>query len=89
LEALRYAGEIIGYTPFIDSEFASIFEEYETTPVERGKEIEMWLNRNKTDKYCIIDDDFDMLPNQIFVQTDPGFGLTYETAKLVVEYLTD
>ncbi|GIM62127.1 HAD domain-containing protein [Capnocytophaga canis] len=82
-------GELIGYTPFIDNEFAEIFDGAEIKPVERGKEIEMWLNRNKTDKYCIIDDDFDMLPNQIFVQTDPEFGLTYETAKLVVEYLTD
>ncbi len=82
-------GELIGYTPFIDNEFAEMFDGAEIKPIERGKEIERWLDENKVDKYCIIDDDFDMLPTQVFVQTDPEFGLTYETAKLVVDYLAN
>ncbi|HPY21478.1 MAG TPA: HAD domain-containing protein [Bacteroidales bacterium] len=85
---LSLPGEIIGYTPCIDCEFISTFEE-DIKPVERGKEIQRWLDLNKVEKYCIIDDDYyEMLPDQIFVQTDPEFGLTHETAKLVVEYLT-
>ncbi len=80
-------GELIDYTPFIENEF-DIFEDAEIRRVERGREIQRWIDNNRIDKYCIIDDDFDMLPTQVFVQTDPEFGLTYETAKLVVDYLT-
>ncbi|MGI6341858.1 MAG: HAD domain-containing protein [Bacteroidales bacterium] len=78
-------GEVIGYTP---SNTVSFLEEQDlTSDFERGKEILSWLTENKVDSYCIIDDDFDVLPDQVFVQTDPEFGLTYETAELVVEYL--
>lgn len=60
-------GELIGYTPFIDNEIASMFDEAEMKPVERGREIQSWLDSNHVDKYCIIDDGYDMLPTQVFV----------------------
>lgn len=83
---LALPGEIIGYTPFETG--LSALGDYEIErKFERGKEIQSWLNANKVDNYCIIDDEYEMLPDQVFVQTDPEFGLTYETAKLVVEYL--
>jgi len=83
---LNLPGEIVDYTSFCDDilvdENGQIIRNF-----ERGKEIQKWIDVYKPTRYCIIDDEYDMLPEQIFVQTDPEFGLTYETAKLVVEYM--
>lgn len=65
---------------------------------ERGWEIQEWIDKYKPEKYCIIDDDNDMLPNQLpyFVQTldnwehegnEEGYGLTKECAEMVIQIL--
>ena len=83
---LSLPGEIIGYTPF-ETGILMLDKQEITRDFERGREIQSWLNDNKPDTYCIVDDDYDMLPHQVFVQTDPEFGLTADTAKLIVNYL--
>lgn len=62
---------------------------------ERGKEIKAWIEKNiedrgeVVDRYVIIDDDTDMLPEQQaqFFNTDNRFGLTEPIAKEVIWYL--
>ena len=46
----------------------------------RGKEIDMYLKNAQVDKYAIVDDDSDMLPEQLpyFVKTSHINGLSYE-----------
>ncbi len=82
----EFPGEIIDYTPF-DVNLSFTSDGKLNRDCERGREIQMWLDSHKISRYCIIDDEFDMLPGQVFVQTDPEFGLTAETAKLALEYL--
>lgn len=82
----EFPGEIIDYTPF-DGNVTFNSNGELSRDFERGREIQMWIDRHKPFRYCILDDEFDMLPEQVFVQTDPEFGLTAETAKLVLEYL--
>lgn len=53
----------------------------------RGMEINKWLSENPVDKYCIIDDNADMLPDQKLFQTDFETGLTEEIAEEVINYL--
>ncbi len=83
---LDLPGEIIDYTPFYNDllvdDGGQIMRNF-----ERGKEIQMWVDAYKPIRYCIVDDEYDILFEQCFVQTDPEFGLTSETSKLVVEYL--
>jgi hypothetical protein len=79
------AGEVIDVTPVLNT--------------HRGEEIEYWLQENWVDRYCIIDDDSDMLPEQMpyFVKTsdnidhedciDIGYGLTKKCAEKVIEIL--
>lgn len=81
-------GKIIGRTPLLDT--------------KRGEEIKHWLENspNTVDKYCIIDDDTDFLPEQMpyFVKTsgnmdhtdfvDLGYGLTKECAQQVIKILS-
>jgi hypothetical protein len=45
----------------------------------RGDEIKMWLDANPVDRYAIIDDDSDMLPEQqpFFVHTTHEDGMLY------------
>lgn len=96
-------GEVIGITPDeVDVVEMTICEFYDL--VQRGHEIQLWLDYHqyfeKIDiKYCIIDDDDDMLPEQMnnFVKTadnsdhedciDIGYGLTKECARKVIEIL--
>jgi hypothetical protein len=56
----------------------------------RGEEIALWLRDNKVDKYVIVDDDSDMLPEQLpyFVKTDNYEGLLYKDYLKVVELLS-
>lgn len=93
-------GEVIGVTPSRSQH--DINENCSRMPfnerLERGWEIQEWVDSNSPDKYCIIDDDNDMLPHQLkfFVQTmdnwdhegnEEGYGLTKECAKLVIDIL--
>lgn len=52
----------------------------------RGREIQMWLDKNEVDTYCIIDDDSDMLKEQMknFVKLNSFIGLHREAANEVV-----
>lgn len=95
-------GELIDITPNeVDVVNTGAFEFYDL--VQRGHEIDLWLSwgreANIDIKYCIIDDDDDMLPEQMnnFVKTadnsdhedciDIGYGLTKECARKVIEIL--
>jgi hypothetical protein len=89
------AGEIIDITPNLT------YGEGLLTSTPRGEEIKAWLDLNLVRRYCIIDDDSDMLTEQtpFFVQTsgnenhsdcvDIGYGLTKECAERVIEILND
>lgn len=90
----KLAGEIIGITPCC-SEINDV-EFYDK--VERGHEIQQWLNNNIVENYCIIDDDNDMLESQKnnFVRTAnnfnhkgniEGYGLTEKCAEMVIRVL--
>lgn len=80
-------GEVIDITPI------------KTHGVNRGVEIQQYIDDNNITSYCIIDDDDDMLPSQIdnFVKTsnnpshvdcvDIGYGLTKICSEKVIEIL--
>ena len=58
----------------------------------RGKEIQDWLDRHpEVTRYAILDDDYDMLPNQKdnFFPTSWGTGLTDEIANKVIAHLNN
>lgn len=85
-EALRNTGlleeiEIIGQTEILNQYDFNI----------RGREIENYLdNHPEINRYVILDDDNDMLPNQInhLVQTDTDYGFGYKDylkAKQILE----
>ena len=91
-------GEVIDITPTeVDVVERGTCEFYDQ--VDRGFEIQQWINDNKVVCYCIIDDDNDMLPSQKnnFVRTannrdhsdcvDIGYGLTRKCSERVVEIL--
>lgn len=70
-------GEVIGVTPWhLDTD-------------KRGDQIKYWLQSNKVDSYCIIDDVNEMLDEQqeFFVKTDYEFGLTMDTSTKIVSIL--
>jgi hypothetical protein len=57
----------------------------------RGREIEKWLNDHpQVEKYVILDDDKDFLPEQkpYFINTTFKYGLTEELTKKAIEILT-
>lgn len=57
----------------------------------RGCEIEIWLKQHpEVERYAIIDDDSDMLPEQLpnFFKTTWQEGLTEEVAQKVIAHLT-
>lgn len=74
-------GEVIGITPNHMRRTGST--------LQRGKEIQEWLDCNPVQSYVIIDDDSDMESHQLpyFVQTDFQYGLTYEKAVKCVDIL--
>lgn len=92
------AGDVIGVTPTCDEILdRGILKFYDK--VDRGHEIQQWIDDNNVKCYCIIDDDNDMLPSQMnnFVRTannidhkdcvDIGYGLTRKCSEMVVEIL--
>ena len=70
---------------------------YDITPVfnnrVRGDEIKQWLSEHpNVDKYAILDDDTDMLPEQIpfFIKTNPyEDGLNEECKEKAIEILNN
>lgn len=57
---------------------------------KRGIEIKYWLDNNPSwDRFVIVDDDSDMLPEQMeyFVKTDSTIGVTIETYRKMREVL--
>ena len=94
----KLAGEVIDITPTeVDVVERGTCEFYDQ--VDRGLEIQQWIDDNNVKYYCIIDDDNDMLPSQKnnFVRTannqdhpdcvDIGYGLTRKCAEQVVSIL--
>ena len=94
------AGEVIDITPTeVDVVERGTCEFYDL--VDRGYEIQQWIDDNNVKCYCIIDDDTDMLPTQKnnFVRTannqdhpdciDIGYGLTKQCAERVVAILNN
>lgn len=56
--------------------------------MERGKEIQAWLDKHpEVTKYAIIDDDSDMLPEQPLFKTSWQTGLTHKIADQVIKHL--
>lgn len=55
----------------------------------RGDEIQKWLDEFEVEKYAILDDDDDMLPNQLpnFFRTTWEEGLTEEITQKVIIHL--
>lgn len=55
----------------------------------RGEEIAIWLRKNKVEKYSIVDDGNNFLPEQLpfFVQVDYYNGLSYENYVKLQELL--
>lgn len=80
-------GEVISITP--DTSNPEIVNLYAATnnEADRGYEIQEWIDIYKPLKYCIVDDDSDMLSHQKFIQTDTGIGLDKKTAQSIVAIL--
>ncbi len=88
----KLPGEVIDITPNFMAQTGS--------SLQRGNEIQDWLDRNPTEKYVIIDDDYsDINPEQLpfFVRTsdnqehqdciDIGYGLTYICTQQAINIL--
>ena len=80
-------GEVISLTPTTVS--TEIINLYAATnnEADRGYEIQEWLDNNDWSKYCIVDDDNDMLSSQNFIRTDKKIGLDYKTSHSIVAVL--
>jgi len=78
--------EIIGVTPHSDKKLPNGLWTREI----RGKEIQQWIDKNRPDRYCIIDDDTDMLPEQKphFVNTDFMHGITNKDMQKAISILS-
>jgi hypothetical protein len=68
---------------------AGIYTWFAEHPHVRGEEIADWLRRNPVERYAIVDDDGDMLPEQqpFFVQTTFDLGLTQACAHSLIDIL--
>jgi hypothetical protein len=99
-EKRNLPGDVIDITPStVDVVKNGICKFYDQ--VDRGHEIQLWIdnNKNKIETYCVIDDDNDMLQSQKnnFVRTannkdhedcvDIGYGLTHKCAEKVINIL--
>lgn len=57
--------------------------------VERGLEVQEWLDRHpEVTQYAILDDESDFLPNQWLFKTTFAKGITEEIAQSVIDHLT-
>lgn len=97
-EKRNLPGEVIGITPTeVDVVNRGTVEFYDM--VDRGYEIQQYINDNNVKNYIIFDDDNDMLPSQFpyFIRTsnnqdhedcvDIGYGLTRKCAEKAIEIL--
>lgn len=81
------------YHPDGQAEVRKLVTLLDVTPMlngSRGEEIQAWLDSHpEYDRYAILDDDTDMLPEQLpnFFQTTFETGLTDEIAKAVTAHL--
>jgi len=58
--------------------------------MERGKEIAAWLEQHpEVERYAILDDDSDFLPDQPLFKTSWKHGLTREIAEAVIAHLNN
>lgn len=76
----------------VEKQIATIFNcTPQFTGRPRGEEIDSWLKNAswKIERYAILDDDSDMLPNQLsnFFKTSWETGLTDEIAEKVIKHL--
>ncbi len=56
----------------------------------RGEEIEAWLKQHpEVEKYAILDDDSNFLPDQPLFKTEWKLGLTEEMVNRVIKYLNE
>lgn len=56
--------------------------------VERGHEVQEWLDRHPAvTQYAILDDNSDFLPHQWLFQTTWDYGITSEIAEAVINHL--
>jgi len=80
-------GEVIDCTPMEVSE--DIINLYAATnnEADRGYEIQEWIDINKPERYCIVDDQDDMLGHQHFVRTSSEYGLDKKTSCSIVVIL--
>lgn len=79
----RRVAKILDTTPSLPRPSGTGAEYY-----ERGKEIEAWLEKNEwVEKYAILDDDSDFMPEQPLFKTSWQTGLTDEIAATVIQYL--
>lgn len=91
-------GDIIGITPNeVDVVEKGTCDFYDQ--VDRGYEIQQWLDEHSVDSFCIIDDIDDMLPlhKNNFVKTSNnndhidsignGYGLTKKCSEKIIEIL--
>lgn len=56
--------------------------------VERGIEVQEWLDRHEVEQYAILDDDADFLPGQWLFKTTWEKGITEDIAQAVIDHLT-
>lgn len=78
--------DVIGITRFIES--GGFLHQAKI----RGDEIREWLIENDhVEKYVILDDNTDFLPEQIpyFIRTDPRVGFTKECLEKALKILND
>jgi len=73
-------GEIIGCTPNEVSENIISLYAAKNNEADRGYEIQEWINTHKPERYCIVDDENDMLSHQNFVRTTREYGLDCNSA---------
>lgn len=76
---------------YIHKRIVNLYDQTPDIGSVRGDEIKAWLDNSKykIDKYAILDDDSDMLPEQMpnFFKTSWLVGITDDIAKAVIEHL--
>lgn len=77
----KLPGEMIGVTPNVPSRHG----------IDRGPEIQAWLDANKVDNFAIVDDDADFFDTQLphFVRTTFDNGLTRKVADRLISILNN
>lgn len=85
------SGEIIDVTPIHSLKKCGRNKELPFAErMERGNEIQAWLDAHpEVESYVIFDDDNDMLPSQMnnFIQTDEFYGITLKDAEMAIKIL--